>query len=131
MTGVSLTHATTRPGAVPLLGRRRDMASYLSAALIAGDPDAYEGVAAQTELAQGGVSMSAIAPLLEAEPSVLPKWEYVVAPLDTIGFWKKTVDSRIDRLNELGQAGWEAVGVSLGSGDLVAKPVVLLKRPLR
>jgi hypothetical protein len=41
------------------------------------------------------------------------------------------VDSGIDRLNELGQAGWEAVGVSLGSGDLVAKPVVLLKRPLR
>jgi hypothetical protein len=51
--------------------------------------------------------------------------------LDTSGFWKKTVDARVDRLNELGQAGWEAVGVSLGSGDLVAKPVVLLKRPVR
>ena len=75
--------------------------------------------------------MSAIAPSLEAEPSVLPRWEYAVVPLGTSGFWKKTVDSRIDRLNELGQAGWEAVGVSLGSGDLVAKPVVLLKRPVR
>jgi hypothetical protein len=64
-------------------------------------------------------------------PTLLDFHPAVVAPLDTIGFWKKTVDSGIDRLNELGQAGWEAVGVSLGSGDLVAKPVVLLKRPLR
>ena len=75
--------------------------------------------------------MSAITPLLEAEVSTLPKWEYTVLPLDTSGFWKKTVDSHFDRLNELGQNGWEAVGVSLGSGDLVAKPLVLFKRPLR
>ena len=85
----------------------------------------------QTEPEQGGVSVSAITPLLEAEASTLPKWEYTVLPLDTTGFWKKRVDARVDRLNELGQAGWEAVGVSLGSGDLVAKPLVLLKRPLR
>ena len=33
-------------------------------------------------------------------------------------------------LNELGTQGWEAVGVSLKQGDLVAWPIVLLKRPL-
>ena len=73
-----------------------------------------------------------VTPLLETESSVQPKWEYAVVPLETTGgLWKKTVDSRVDRLNELGQEGWEAVGISLGAGDLVAKPVVLLKRPLR
>jgi hypothetical protein len=35
-----------------------------------------------------------------------------------------------DRLNELGAHGWEAVGLSLKYGDLIAWPVVLLKRPL-
>ena len=58
------------------------------------------------------------------------KWEYVVVPLDEAGRIKK--DSRgasPDRLNELGAQGWEAVGVTLKSGDLVAWPVVLLKRP--
>jgi hypothetical protein len=70
-------------------------------------------------------------PPLETESSVLPQWEYTVVPLDTSGFWKKTVDPQVARLNELGQNGWEAVGVSLGSGDLVAKPLVLFKRPLR
>ena len=34
-----------------------------------------------------------------------------------------------DRLNELGAEGWEAVGLSLKQGDLIAWPVVLLKRP--
>ena len=75
--------------------------------------------------------MSAMTPPLETESLVLPQWEYIVVPLDTCGFWKKTVDPHVDRLNELGQNGWEAVGVSLGSGDLVATPVVLLKRPFR
>jgi hypothetical protein len=69
---------------------------------------------------------------LETEISVLPKWEYAVVPLKTTGgLWEKKVDPHLDRLNELGQDGWEAVGVSLAAGDLVAKPVVLLKRPLR
>jgi len=75
--------------------------------------------------------VSAMTPPLETESLVLPQWEYIVVPLDTSGFWKKTVDPHVDRLNELGQNGWEAVGVSLGSGDLVATPVVLLKRPFR
>jgi hypothetical protein len=34
------------------------------------------------------------------------------------------------QLNELGSHGWEAVGLSLKYGDLIAWPVVLLKRPL-
>jgi hypothetical protein len=37
---------------------------------------------------------------------------------------------RPDRLNELGAQGWEAVGLSLKKGDLIAWPVVLLKRPV-
>jgi hypothetical protein len=75
--------------------------------------------------------MSVMTPPPETESSVLPQWEYTVVPLNTSGFWKKTVDPQVDRLNELGQNGWEAVGVSLGSGDLVAKPLVLFKRSLR
>jgi hypothetical protein len=35
-----------------------------------------------------------------------------------------------DQLNELGADGWEAVGVTLKQGDLIAWPVVLLKRPV-
>jgi hypothetical protein len=70
--------------------------------------------------------------LLETENSVLPRWEYAVVALKTTGgMWQKTVDPHVDHLNELGQMGWEAVGISLAAGDLVAKPVVLLKRPLR
>ena len=73
-----------------------------------------------------------VTPLQEKESSVLPQWEYTVVPLETTGgMWKKTVDPHVERLNELGREGWEAVGISLGAGDLVAKPVVLLKRPAR
>lgn len=35
-----------------------------------------------------------------------------------------------ERLNELGAEGREAVGLSLKYGDLMAWPVVLLKRPI-
>ena len=35
-----------------------------------------------------------------------------------------------EQLNELGADGWEAVGLSLKYGDLMAWPVVLLKRPV-
>jgi hypothetical protein len=59
----------------------------------------------------------------------MPKWEYLVVPLAEAGSLKKSSDLRPDRLNELGAQGWEAVGVSLKKGDLVAWPVVLLKRP--
>jgi hypothetical protein len=36
-----------------------------------------------------------------------------------------------EQLNELGEEGWEAVGLSLKYEDLMAWPVVLLKRPIR
>lgn len=59
------------------------------------------------------------------------KWEYVLVPLAEAGGLKKEAEAlRPDRLNELGAAGWEAVGLSLKKGDLVAWPVVLLKRPV-
>jgi hypothetical protein len=41
---------------------------------------------------------------------------------------KGTEDWTPEHLNELGQEGWEAVGLSLKKGDLVAWPVVLMKR---
>lgn len=59
----------------------------------------------------------------------MDKWEYAVVPLDEVGgLSKKAHDMRPERLNELGSQGWEAVGLSLKKGDLVAWPVVLLKR---
>ena len=58
-------------------------------------------------------------------------WEYLVVPLENAGkIKKKSADLRPDRLNELGSQGWEAVGLSLKRGDLIAWPVVLLKRPI-
>jgi hypothetical protein len=59
------------------------------------------------------------------------KWEYLLVPLDEAGGVKKRSDGLVpDRLNALGADGWEAVGLSLKKGDLVAWPVVLLKRPI-
>jgi hypothetical protein len=60
----------------------------------------------------------------------MQKWEYMVIPLEAAGKVKKK-DSGLspDCLNELGAEGWEAVGLTLKGGDLVAWPVVLLKRP--
>ena len=58
----------------------------------------------------------------------MDQWEYAVVP------WTKWADSvrrhdlRPERPNELGSQGWEAVGLSLKKGDLVAWLVVLLKR---
>ena len=52
-------------------------------------------------------------------------------PLEEAGGVKKNAEGMVpDRLNELGTDGWEAVGLSLKKGDLVAWPVVLLKRPV-
>jgi hypothetical protein len=58
------------------------------------------------------------------------KWEYLVVPLGEAGKLKKSGDLTPEHLNELGSQGWEAVGLSLKKGDLVAWPVVLLKRPV-
>lgn len=59
------------------------------------------------------------------------RWEYKVVPLAAAGSMRKKADDLIpDHLNELGAEGWEAVGLTLKDGDLIAWPVVLLKRPV-
>jgi hypothetical protein len=61
----------------------------------------------------------------------MQQWEYLVVPLEDAGKIKKN-DAELtpERLNKLGSDGWEAVGLTLKRGDLVAWPVVLLKRPV-
>ena len=61
----------------------------------------------------------------------MQKWEYLVVPFKDAGDLKKNSEGLSpSRLNDLGADGWEAVGLSLKRGDLVAWPVVLLKRPV-
>lgn len=61
----------------------------------------------------------------------MEKWQYLVVPMEEVGgLRKKHDDLTPDRLNELGTQGWEAVGLSLKKDDLIAWPVVLLKRPV-
>jgi hypothetical protein len=61
----------------------------------------------------------------------MQNFEYLVVPLDDARkLKKKSEDLTPARLNELGAQGWEAVGLTLKQGDLVAWPVVLLKRPI-
>ncbi len=61
----------------------------------------------------------------------MQKWEYLVVPLKDAGDLKRrSAELAPERLNELGAEGWEAVGMTLKRGDLVAWPVVLLKRPV-
>lgn len=61
----------------------------------------------------------------------MQKWEYMVVPVEAAGkLKKKSSGVSPDVLNELGAEGWEAVGITLKRGDLVAWPVALLKRPL-
>jgi hypothetical protein len=59
------------------------------------------------------------------------RWEYLAVPFKDDGDLKKSSNGVSPaRLNELGADGWEAVGLSLKRGDLVAWPVVLLKRAI-
>jgi hypothetical protein len=59
----------------------------------------------------------------------MEKWEYLLVPLEEAGGLKKGSDGvSPEGLNALGRQGWEAVGLTLKRGDLVAWPVVLLKR---
>ena len=61
----------------------------------------------------------------------MTNWEYLVVPLsESSGLKKSAAGLTPDHLNELGAQGWEAVGLTLKKGDLVAWPVVLLKRPI-
>ena len=61
---------------------------------------------------------------------MMQKWEYRVVALDEATGIRKSGDLAPDHLNALGAEGWEAVGLSLKKGDLIAWPVALLKRPV-
>ena len=69
-----------------------------------------------------------VTPVIGAPPAT--RFEYLVVPLKEAKRVKQDEDWVPERLNELGEDGWEAVGISLKYGDFVAWPVVLLKRPL-
>jgi hypothetical protein len=57
-------------------------------------------------------------------------WEYLVVPLEDARKLEKDSGAFAPGyLDELGAQGWEAVGLTLKQGDLVAWPVVLPKRP--
>ena len=69
-------------------------------------------------------------PTIDAPPA--SRFEYVVVPLKEAKNLKKDEDTFVpEQLNELGEEGWEAVGLTLKNGDLMAWPDVLLKRPIR
>lgn len=74
----------------------------------------------------------AITPMIDAPTIPASRFEYLVVPLKEAKSIKKDEDAFVpEHLNELGEEGWEAVGLSLKYGDLMAWPVVLLKRALR
>jgi hypothetical protein len=70
------------------------------------------------------------APIRTELPHDVPKFEYMVVPLQHAKGMKKDAPWIPDDLNEYGADGWEAVGLTLKAGDLIAWPVVLLKRPI-
>ncbi len=60
----------------------------------------------------------------EGSSDMRHEWAYLVVPLEDAGRRKKkSADLRRSQ-------GWEAVGLTLKKGDLIAWPVVLLKRPV-
>jgi hypothetical protein len=68
----------------------------------------------------------------ETAPHEGVRWEYLVVPLADVRHMKKQgSDLNPDHLNELGSQRWEAVGLALRNGDLLAWPVVLMKRQVR
>ena len=70
----------------------------------------------------------ATTPMIDAPTISTTRFEYLVVPLKEAKNVKKDEDAFApEQLNELGQEGWEAVGLSLKYGDLIAWPVVLLK----
>jgi hypothetical protein len=74
----------------------------------------------------------ATTPVIDAPPHATTRFEYLIAPLKEAKSLKKEGEAFVpEYLNTLGDEGWEAVGLSLKYGDLMAWPVVLLKRPIR
>lgn len=73
----------------------------------------------------------ATTPVLDAPTTPATRFEYLVVPLKEAKNLRKDDEAFTpEQLNELGEDGWEAVGLSLKYGDLMAWPVVLLKRPI-
>jgi hypothetical protein len=73
----------------------------------------------------------ATTPTLDAPPIPAIRFEYLLVPLKEAKSLKQDQDAFVpEHLNEFGEDGWEAVGLSLKYGDLMAWPVVLLKRPI-
>ena len=69
--------------------------------------------------------------MIDAPTLPVTQFEYLVVLLKEAKSLKKDEDAFVpEHLNELGLEGWEAVGLSLKYGDLMAWPVVLLKRPI-
>jgi hypothetical protein len=69
--------------------------------------------------------------LIDAPGVAAARFEYLVVPLREAKSLKKDDEAWTpEHLNELGEDGWEAIGLSLKYGDLMAWPVVLMKRPL-
>jgi hypothetical protein len=70
-------------------------------------------------------------PMIDSPALPTTRFEYLVAPLKDAKSLKKDEEAFVpEYLNTLGDEGWEAVGLSLKYGDLMAWPVVLLKRPI-
>ena len=70
-------------------------------------------------------------PMIHAPTISTTRFKYLVVPLKEAKNVKKDEDVFApEQLNELGEEGWEAVGLALKSGDFIAWPVVLLKGPL-
>ncbi len=73
----------------------------------------------------------ATTPTLDAPPLAATRFEYLLVPLKEAKNVKQDEEAFVpEHLNQLGEDGWDAVGLSLKYGDLMAWPVVLLKRPL-
>ncbi|HET8741341.1 MAG TPA: hypothetical protein VFM41_01865 [Gaiella sp.] len=73
-----------------------------------------------------------ITPTVDPPQVQSARFEYLVVPLKEAKNLKKEEDTFVpEHLNGLGEEGWEAVGLSLKYGDLMAWPVVLLKRSIR
>jgi len=83
-----------------------------------------------TVVEEGGVEMTTTLdlPIGTERPHEGPMFEYLVVPLQRAKGMKKDAPWIPDDLNEFGAEGWEAVGLTLKAGDLVAWPVVLFKR---
>jgi hypothetical protein len=63
----------------------------------------------------------------------MERWEYKVVGLAGVSTQLRKSDGgpvSIETLDALGTEAWEAVGVGMTSGDLVARPFVLFKRRL-